>query len=431
MPASKLLSRLLAEPTPVAARAFLASKAVAKKDRIALAQLAALETAWVGCDQAIAANVADLVSELVSELYEPFWFYRMALFGSNKPRELFQRKSATRPLQRNKQGFWAAASGLKHHDWLPDAAACSTFDAVVHFVQAGSGTGVHVGGGRVLTCAHVVDARDDDALEEGDEPVARIGRTKLVMFPSGRTFLCACVAVQETADGHEDAALLELGEELALSGLIDRNQGHSRAIQDEPQDKHAPSGAVIRGNHSQSQPQGERAPLPAAALAAQGATAGASLFCVGNPSSIDLESLRSEASIEFEPPAWHASAGRCEGYLGAATAEMAAVQRARGRAPTRGELKAVADAAPAEEAQGVLMEHSCWTYWGHSGAPLFDERGLVAAIHCAWDDRTGMRQAQKLGVLQAVLRKAQQGGGGTKRAGGSPAKPQSSKRRRV
>ena len=35
------------------------------------------------------------------------------------------------------------------------------------------------------------------------------------------------------------------------------------------------------------------------------------------------------------------------------------------------------EAAPVDAARGSYLQHSCWTYWGHSGAPLFDERGEV------------------------------------------------------
>jgi Trypsin-like peptidase domain len=40
---------------------------------------------------------------------------------------------------------------------------------------------------------------------------------------------------------------------------------------------------------------------------------------------------------------------------------------------------------------GSLM-HDCWTYWGHSGAPLIcaQEGGLVG-LHSSWDDTTAMR----------------------------------------
>lgn len=55
---------------------------------------------------------------------------------------------------------------------------------------------------------------------------------------------------------------------------------------------------------------------------------------------------------------------------------------------------------------GALM-HSCWTYWGHSGAPLVDGRsGSLIGLHSSWDDQTGMRRGipfeALLGFLQEV-----------------------------
>ena len=36
--------------------------------------------------------------------------------------------------------------------------------------------------------------------------------------------------------------------------------------------------------------------------------------------------------------------------------------------------------------------HSCWTYWGHSGAPLFDRDGRIVGLHNSWDaDNDGQR----------------------------------------
>ena len=49
----------------------------------------------------------------------------------------------------------------------------------------------------VVTCAHVVDARDDDAMEEGDIP-ARLGRCKLLMFASGRARRGPCCHARTT-----------------------------------------------------------------------------------------------------------------------------------------------------------------------------------------------------------------------------------------
>jgi len=38
-------------------------------------------------------------------------------------------------------------------------------------------------------------------------------------------------------------------------------------------------------------------------------------------------------------------------------------------------------------------KHSCWTYWGHSGAPLFNTRGEIVALHNSWNDITAARHA--------------------------------------
>ena len=63
----------------------------------------------------------------------------------------------------------------------------------------------------------------------------------------------------------------------------------------------------------------------------------------------------------------------------------------------------MAAAAPVVSAEGKSLMHSCWTYWGHSGAPLFDELGRVCGLHSSWDDRSGMRHAQMLARLHAAL----------------------------
>ena len=367
-----LLARLFAQPTAAGAKKFLASKACSRAQRKDLATLASLEEAWVDCDQAVPENVGDLAASLVAELYEPFWFFHSSLLGgasADQPRTLFGRGMATPPLKQTKRDkYWMASSGTVRQAWLP--AADATFDAVVHFVQAGSGTGVHIGGGKVLTCAHVVDARDDDAMEEGEIPT-RLGRQKLLMFASGRTFIAECVAVQESEDGSEDVAVATLGTELAVTTLPSSSYGAEAVA----------AGAAAVGL------VGLDAPLPAAEVAEEAVALGGRLFCVGNPSNVDLESL-SEGGIEFEPPTWHTSVGRCEGYMDPEVQAARDAQKARGRAPTRGELKSVADAAPVSAVAGSYLQHSCWTYWGHSGAPLFNERGEVAGLHCAWDDMT-------------------------------------------
>jgi S1-C subfamily serine protease len=38
-------------------------------------------------------------------------------------------------------------------------------------------------------------------------------------------------------------------------------------------------------------------------------------------------------------------------------------------------------------------KHDAWTYWGHSGSPLFDRDGAIVALHNSWDSTTAMRHA--------------------------------------
>jgi len=389
-----LLLRLLSTPDSAAARKFIAAaKPCSKAQRKELAQLAGLEAAWVACDQAVPGNIEDMADSIVAELYEPFWFFRRCLSVSKdaqQPGRLFARGRTTRPLQQQK-GFWTARAGLAPCEWLPERTA--SFDAVCHVVQAASGTGIHVGDGRILTCAHVVDYRDDAALEEEGKLPKRLGRLKLLMFASGRTFFAECVAVKESVDGASDVAVLMLRDELPAASL--------------PHPPPAEDGAAA-------------ALPPAARLASAPAELGERLFCVGNPSNVDLEAFRGKkASIAFDPPAWHTSVGLCKGYQSTEIYAAREAQAARGRAPTRGERKLVDEAQPVGADLGVSHVHSCWTYWGHSGAPLFTERGEVCGLHSSWDHQNGARHAQMLACLQSAIEAAEakataEGGSGGK-----------------
>jgi len=52
---------------------------------------------------------------------------------------------------------------------------------------------------------------------------------------------------------------------------------------------------------------------------------------------------------------------------------------------------------------GALM-HDCWTYWGHSGAPLVERRtGGLVGLHSSWDEETGMRRGVAWEAVQAFL----------------------------
>ena len=341
-----VLLQLLSTTDPAAARKFLAAKCCSKGRRKELAKLAGLEVAWVNCDQAVPGNVADLADSIVSELHEPFWFFRRCLSGMqpahSQPAALFDEGKATSELEHHK-GWWTAKNGLVPCAWqLP--ARGETFDAVCHVVQAASGTAVHVGGGSILTCAHVIDQRDDADLEEVGELPARRGRQKLVMFASGRTFLAECVAVDESTNGTHDVSVLVLRSELDVSSL-------PHAPPAPPPPGGGGGGAEVRGTVTTA------ALPPAARVAAKPVEAGDRLFCIGNPSSIDLESLRGDATIEFSPPAWHASVGQCQGYQSSAVHAAREAQSARGRAPTRGERKLVDETLPVGADQGGTCTH--------------------------------------------------------------------------
>jgi len=378
--ASVLLAKLLVEVFATAAREgvcyrlatkkFIASKALSRMQRKELAALAGLEKAWVECDQGVVSNVTDLADALVSELVEPFWFFRTSSLSTSQPRSRFVRQVGTPPLApKGRDKFWTACSAQTRASWLPKAEA--TFDAVVHFVQSGSGTGVHVGDGLVLTCAHVIDARDDEQQEFSLPD--RVGRQKIVMFPSGRTFIAECAAVSESECGSRDTAVVVLGAELDVSSLPTRQAGddprlkrlRSEGSSDPDRDEVEPDSCFVAPSN-----------LPTAEVRSEAVEIGDRLFCVGNPSNVDLESI-DHGEIEFEPPTWHTSFGRCEG-------------------------------SKAEGPTTATLQHSCWTYWGHSGAPIFDETGKVSGLHSSWDDGNGMRHAQKLQHLHAVQCAAEQ-----------------------
>ncbi|MBP8811940.1 MAG: trypsin-like peptidase domain-containing protein [Kofleriaceae bacterium] len=48
-------------------------------------------------------------------------------------------------------------------------------------------------------------------------------------------------------------------------------------------------------------------------------------------------------------------------------------------------------------------KHDAWTYWGHSGSPLFDRAGAIVALHNSWDSRTAMRHAVTWEALTGFL----------------------------
>ncbi|MEX0777415.1 MAG: serine protease [Phycisphaeraceae bacterium] len=52
------------------------------------------------------------------------------------------------------------------------------------------------------------------------------------------------------------------------------------------------------------------------------------------------------------------------------------------------------------------IRHDAWTYWGHSGSPLFDLRGRIVALHNSWDVTHGQRHAVSLAAIEQFLQEA-------------------------
>ncbi|KAH7327788.1 trypsin-like cysteine/serine peptidase domain-containing protein [Stachybotrys elegans] len=102
----------------------------------------------------------------------------------------------------------------------------------------------------------------------------------------------------------------------------------------------------------------------------------ASLLCVGHPGSEDLEA--SIPGVQTNYDTLVLSKGRFRG------------------------LAAGQDPQDNQEI-GALM-HDCWTYWGHSGAPLVDANtGCLVGVHSSWDEDTGMRRGIPWQALSSFL----------------------------
>ena len=237
--------------------------------------------------------------------------------------------------------------------------------AAVHLVPSGSG--VHLGDGLVLTCAHCVDHDDDDenqprspqkrefAAGGGKRPLTRtervayeeahaawrartaaalgarrIGRLKTCVTARGAHGVAECVAADEASD-------------VALLRYVD-----------------AP-------------PEG----LGALQLGGEGDdAAGTPVLAVGNPYDWDLEgAVGAQPRKNGYTPFW-VSAGKLQGEINGDDAA------AKGVGPQR---------------------HGCWTYWGHSGCPIVGADGTVLAMHNSWDDTNGQRHAVPLRTMRAFV----------------------------
>ncbi|KAK4121011.1 trypsin-like serine protease [Parathielavia appendiculata] len=130
-------------------------------------------------------------------------------------------------------------------------------------------------------------------------------------------------------------------------------------------------------NSGLSQPHWQ---FPSLGIADRSPKVGTKLVCIGQPGSEDLEC--EETGVETGYEVLCVSEGTFRGY-----ADGQDVQD--------------------NEEIGALM-HSCWTYWGHSGAPLVERTArmgeMLVGVHSSWDDETGMRRGVGTEAIRDFLR---------------------------
>ncbi|KAI1061781.1 hypothetical protein LB507_010729 [Fusarium sp. FIESC RH6] len=121
--------------------------------------------------------------------------------------------------------------------------------------------------------------------------------------------------------------------------------------------------------------QSPQRPLPHARIASSPPKFNAKLLCIGHPGSEDLESRKKKKT----------------GY---GTLEL-----------SEGAFRGMAeDQDPHDNSKIGALKHDCWTYWGHSGAGLFDRAtGNLVGVHSSWDDKTAMRRGVPLEAVTAFL----------------------------
>lgn len=116
--------------------------------------------------------------------------------------------------------------------------------------------------------------------------------------------------------------------------------------------------------------------FPFAHIADTAPTLGDRLVCIGHPGSEDFEAAVPGVKTHYD--VLHLSTGAFRGY---------------------------AEGQDLQDNSGIgALQHDCWTYWGHSGAPLLERRsGELVGLHSSWDDETAMRRGVPLEAITAFM----------------------------
>ena len=99
---------------------------------------------------------------------------------------------------------------------------------------------------------------------------------------------------------------------------------------------------------------------------------GKNIFCIGNPC-FTMENDDGKIENNEYKPFW-ISFGKIKGYL--------------------------KDPIFCKDDLGPLI-HNCWTYWGHSGAPIFNFDGELVGMHNSWNEKNANRHGNSLlGIIK-------------------------------
>jgi hypothetical protein len=236
----------------------------------------------------------------------------------------------------------------KTQSWLKSFAGkeklASAARATLVFAQEEAGTAVCISSsGLLLTCSHCVA----ETSEELDQSARK---RKWLLFASGQVVLAECVAW----DPRRDLALLQV-----------------TAAQPEPQSANPHALPAFNNTASAS-----ILSFPFVTLAEVPPRLRAALVCIGHPGSEDLEVAQSGVKTGYDT--LHVSTGVFRGYT--------------------------PDQDLHDNSEIGALKHDCWTYWGHSGAPLVEQRtSHLIGLHSSWDEKTGMRHGVPLGAIRQFL----------------------------
>ncbi|KAM0561470.1 hypothetical protein ACHAPJ_003353 [Fusarium lateritium] len=117
-------------------------------------------------------------------------------------------------------------------------------------------------------------------------------------------------------------------------------------------------------------------PFPHARIASFPPRFNTKLLCVGHPGSEDLQAETQGVKTGYDPLVL-----------------------------SEGTFRGLAQGQDPQDNSCIgALKHNCWTYWGHSGAGLFDRKtGVLVGVHSSWDEVTGMRRGVPLEAVVAFL----------------------------